>query len=79
MRPDLVGRRVMVNAWLRDPDGVLERARYLGSEVDGGFAEYVVVPAGNVHPVDSELSDVELAHTVADPIPGPRQSPVIVR
>ncbi len=29
--------------------------------MDGGFAEYVVVPAGNVHPVDSEPSDVELA------------------
>ena len=56
-----VGQRVLVDAWLRDPDGELEKARYLGSEVDGGFAEFVAVPAANAHPIDTELSDVELA------------------
>ena len=56
-----IGQRVLVDGWLRDPDGVLERARYLGSEVDGGFAEYVAVAARNAHPIDSDLSDVELA------------------
>lgn len=35
---------------------------YLGSERDGGFAELVVVPAGNAHAVvGNALSDVELA------------------
>ncbi len=34
----------------------------LGSERDGGFAEYVVVPSARAHPVDgSPLSDAELA------------------
>jgi NADPH:quinone reductase-like Zn-dependent oxidoreductase len=56
-----IGQRVLVDGWLRSPDGALEQARYLGSEVDGGFAEYVVVPSHNAHAVDSDRSDVELA------------------
>ncbi len=56
-----IGQRVLVDAWLRDPGGLLERARYLGSEVDGGYAEFVAVPASNAHPIESDLSDVELA------------------
>ncbi len=59
--PDRTGERVLVDAWLRDPSGELEKARYLGSEVDGGFAEYVAVPASNAHRIDTDLSDVELA------------------
>lgn len=58
---DRIGRRVIVDGWLRDPSGVLGRARYLGSEVDGGYADYVAVPAGNAHDIRSDLSDVELA------------------
>ena len=59
----LVGRRVLVEPWLKDPADPADRsaARYLGSEVDGGFAEYVAVPAANVYPVESDLSDAELA------------------
>ena len=59
----LVGERVLVDPWLRHPDdpGDRERARYLGSECDGGFAEYLVAPALNVHVVRSPLSDAELA------------------
>lgn len=56
-----IGQRVLVDGWLRDPDGVLERTGYLGSEIDGGYAEYVAVPAANAHAIDSDLSDVELA------------------
>lgn len=56
-----IGERVLVDGWLRSPDGALEHARYLGSEVDGGFAEYVAVPSRNAHAVHSALSDVELA------------------
>lgn len=58
---DRIGQRVLVDAWMRDPGGHLDGARYLGSEQDGGFAEYVAVPAVNAHPVDSAASDVELA------------------
>lgn len=57
----LVGRRVLVDGWIRDPGGDLAKARYLGSERDGGFAEYLAVPSVNVYPVDSDFSDVELA------------------
>lgn len=56
-----IGERVLVDAWLRAADGTLEHARYLGSDVNGGFAEYVVVPARNAHPIDTDLTDVELA------------------
>ncbi len=56
-----IGERVMIDAWLRDPGGSLDKAHYLGSERDGGYAEYVAVPAANAHAVESELTDVELA------------------
>ena len=59
--PDLIGRRVMIDPWLRDPDGDLTKARYLGSERNGGYAEYLTVPATNAHPIESRLTDVELA------------------
>ncbi len=61
--PSLVGRRVLVDPWIRDPERPSDRslAGYLGSEHDGGFAEYCVVPARNVHPVDTDLSSVDLA------------------
>ena len=61
--PSLLGRRVLIDPWLRDWDDPLDRDKcgYFGSECDGGFAEYTVVDARNVHPVTSELSDAELA------------------
>ena len=58
---DRLGERVMIDAWLRDPHGGLAGAGYLGSERDGGYAEYVTVPAANAHPILSDLTDVELA------------------
>ena len=59
----LVGRRVLVDPWLRDRRRPADRALagYLGSERDGGFAEYCTVPGENVYPVSTGLSDVELA------------------
>ncbi len=59
----LVGKRVLVDPWLRDWDHPLDmdKCRYFGSECDGGFADYTVVDARNVHPIDSHLSDAELA------------------
>ena len=56
-----IGERVMVDAWLRDPAGDLAKAGYLGSERDGGYAEYVTVPAENAHSIRSDLSDIDLA------------------
>ena len=57
-----LGRRVLVEPCLVEAHGeTLARPWYLGSECDGGFAEYCAVPAANVHPVESELSDAELA------------------
>jgi NADPH:quinone reductase-like Zn-dependent oxidoreductase len=58
-----VGTRVLVDPGLYDGDDdealVVD---VLGSERDGGFAEYVVVPASSVHSMEgSPLSDVELA------------------
>lgn len=59
----LIGRRVLVDTWLRDPADPMNmsKAGYLGSEVDGGFAEFVKIDAANVHPIDCHLSDSELA------------------
>ena len=59
----LLDRRVMVDPWLRDPADPwsLDHTGYVGSEIDGGYAEYVVVPAANAHPVQSALTDAELA------------------
>ena len=59
----LLGARVVVDPWIRDPDRPEDRelAGYLGSERDGGFAEYCAVPARNVHPVTADVDDVVLA------------------
>lgn len=56
-----IGCRAIIDAWMRDPSGRIDRARYLGSELDGGFAEYVVVPSSNAHKIESDRTDVELA------------------
>lgn len=58
-----VGSRVLVDPALYEgPGDDALVADVLGSERDGGFAEYVVVPRDCAHPVDgSPLADVELA------------------
>ena len=59
----LLGRRVLVDPWLRDWNDPLDRDKcgYFGSECDGGFADYTLVDVRNVHAVESDLSDPELA------------------
>lgn len=59
----LVGKRVLVETWIRDPNepSNMDKAQYLGSECDGGFAEFVKIPARQAHPVNSKLADAELA------------------
>jgi NADPH:quinone reductase-like Zn-dependent oxidoreductase len=57
-----VGERVVVDPMLyTGGERELVVTEYLGSERDGGFAEYVTVPAENAHAIDSPLSDAELA------------------
>jgi len=57
-----VGERVLIEPCLRFARGAaLGSAWYLGSECDGGFAEYVAVAAQHAHRVQSTLSDIELA------------------
>ena len=60
---NLIGKRVMIDPWILDPVNPddLSRARYFGSEINGGYAEYTVAPIGNVHVVDSSQSDEEVA------------------
>jgi len=56
-----IGERVLVEPCWRAVDQPLASARFFGSEVDGAFAEFAVVPARHAHAIDSPLSDVELA------------------
>ena len=59
----LVGRRVLIDTWLRDWDDPLnlDKCGYYGSECNGGFADYTTVHHRQVHPVKSGLGDAELA------------------
>jgi hypothetical protein len=59
----LLGKRVLVEPWLRDWDEPLnlDKCGYFGSERDGGFADFTTVDACNVHAMESMLSDAELA------------------
>jgi NADPH:quinone reductase-like Zn-dependent oxidoreductase len=61
--PGLLGKRVLINTWFRDWNDPLnpEKCTYLGSECDGGFADFTKVDQRNIHPINSELSDAELA------------------
>ncbi|HZF57464.1 MAG TPA: alcohol dehydrogenase family protein [Rubrobacter sp.] len=57
-----IGERVIVdNALYGGGEEELMEAGLIGSERDGGFAEYVAVPAENAHAIESPLSDTELA------------------
>jgi NADPH:quinone reductase-like Zn-dependent oxidoreductase len=61
--PQRVGERVIVDPWLRDRADPADRNRagYLGSERDGGFAQYLTVPQENALAIQSDFSDAELA------------------
>lgn len=58
-----VGERVIVDFVLYSGEGEqgLVDAEIIGSERDGGFAEYVAVPAESAHRINSPLGDEELA------------------
>ena len=59
---DLVGKRCLVDTITRDWDDPLNyyKTDYLGSAMDGGFAEYMVIDHRNIHPIDTNWSDEEL-------------------
>ena len=56
-----IGQWVLVEPCWREPGAPLHDVQFFGSEVDGSFAEFVVVPARHAHRIDSDLSDDELA------------------
>ena len=57
-----VGERVMVDfsIYNRDDDSLAD-IDYIGHGRDGGYAEYITVPAENAHRVETQMSDAELA------------------
>lgn len=59
----LMGKRVLIDTWLRDWDDPLnmDAGGYYGSEHNGGYAQYAIAPVKNVHAVESDYSDIELA------------------
>jgi NADPH:quinone reductase-like Zn-dependent oxidoreductase len=61
--PGRIGQRVISDNWVRDPDEPdnMDKAKYFGSERDGGFAQYTTLPTQNAIAVRSDLSDAELA------------------
>lgn len=58
-----IGQRILSDNWLRDPENPADKnkAGYFGSERDGGFAQYTVLPSINALAVNSDYSDAELA------------------
>lgn len=61
--PQLMGTRVVVDPAIYDGDGAdANPVGLMGSERDGGYAQYVTAPADRVHDVtDSPLDDDQLA------------------
>ena len=59
----LVGKRVLVDCWLRDWNDPLNKNNtgYFGSECDGGFAQYTTAHYKNIGVIESNLTDAELA------------------
>jgi NADPH:quinone reductase-like Zn-dependent oxidoreductase len=60
--PARCGERVLIDPVLRSrPTPRGRETLYLGSDCHGAFAEYLAVPAVNAHPIQTALSDAELA------------------
>ncbi|APO72660.1 Zn-dependent alcohol dehydrogenase GroES-like protein (plasmid) [Rhizobium gallicum] len=57
-----IGERVMVDfsIYNREDDSLAD-IDYMGHGRDGGYAQYMALPAQNAHIVDTDLTDVELA------------------
>lgn len=61
VRGQVPGRRVLVRSCMRVAGFAKPDTRWLGTDFDGAFAEYVKVPASDVFAVHSDWSDAELA------------------
>lgn len=60
--PGRIGERVLVEPCLVEAKGQMrDPAWFLGSECDGGFAEYCAVASRHAYAINSPLSDTELA------------------
>ncbi len=59
----LLGKRVLIDTWLRNWDVPMDRwqCRYFGSECKGGFAEYTKATSQQIHLIESDYTDCELA------------------
>lgn len=59
----LIGKRCLVDTIIRDWNEPMnyDKCNYLGSAVDGGFADYLVIDQQNVCPVETDWNDAELA------------------
>lgn len=59
----LMGRRVIVDTWLRDWSDPMnmDKCGYYGSEADGGYAQFTKVPVRHALPIESDLTDAEVA------------------
>ena len=57
-----IGTRVLVDPCFLVWEGApVATAVYMGSECDGGFAQFARVPSVHAHAIETDLSDVELA------------------
>lgn len=58
-----IGQRIITDNWLRDPltPEDMSKVGYLGSEINGGFAEYATLPTQNTLTIESDYTDAELA------------------
>lgn len=63
---NLIGKRCLLDTIIRDwsDPANLNKCGYLGSAIDGGFSDYMVIDHRNVCPIETDWSDAELA-TVA--------------
>jgi NADPH:quinone reductase-like Zn-dependent oxidoreductase len=57
--PNRIGERILVEPYFRG--AAPGEARYFGSEVDGAFADFAIVPSVHAHRIESALGDTELA------------------
>lgn len=57
----VIGARVLIRACMRTKGFSSTETTWLGSDLDGAFAQFVAVPAHEVFTVDCDWSDAELA------------------
>jgi len=58
---DLIGKRVLVRSCMRVAGFMSMETRWLGSDFDGAFAQFVKVPWREAFTIDCDWSDAELA------------------